>query len=334
MKYENIPTNLVIGFLGVGKTTAIRHLLNQVPQGERWGVLVNEFGEVGIDGAFLEADGVAIQEVPGGCLCCVASSGLTVGLNQLIRDSNPHRILIEPTGLGHPAQILNNLSEPPFDRVLTVGATIGLVDARQLNDRRYRDHPTYQDQIHLADVLVATKADLYSETDHRLFEQLAGTLAPAKNHLATVEHGKLDKSWLDLPRTAQRRALFPEAHKFLQETQPHEHTHDHDHGDKLSKDWLKIENAGDGFYSCGWMINRNQIFVYDDLIELLKGIGAERAKGVLHTEAGWRTLNLTIGEQDIQDSEERSDNRLEILHPHPLDWQEIDQRLAEARVKP
>ena len=101
-----IRTNLITGFLGVGKTTAVRHLLAHRPEGERWAVLVNEFGEIGVDGALLDDTGVAVTEVPGGCVCCVSSQAFTVGLNRLIREQRPERILIEPTGLGHPAQII------------------------------------------------------------------------------------------------------------------------------------------------------------------------------------------------------------------------------------
>ncbi|HEX4870608.1 MAG TPA: GTP-binding protein, partial [Moraxellaceae bacterium] len=65
-----VPLNLVTGFLGAGKTTSIRHLLATRAGGERWAVLVNEFGKVGIDQAVLGGEGIAIKEVPGGCLCC------------------------------------------------------------------------------------------------------------------------------------------------------------------------------------------------------------------------------------------------------------------------
>jgi len=328
MYYHNIPTNLIIGFLGVGKTTAIRHLLSLVPEGERWGVLVNEFGEVGIDGALLETDGVAIQEVAGGCLCCVASAGLQVGLNQLIKNHHPDRILIEPTGLGHPAQIIEQLSTDSFQQVLALRASIGLVDARQLSKPRYREHPTYQDQIFLADVLVASKADLYSEKDHQAFEQLTRTLEPPKQHLATVEHGKLQKAWLDFPRSKNRQALFPEAHQFLQQTQRDEHKHEHDH--EPTGDWVKIENARDGYYSCGWLINKNRLFNAKRIIELLEGFDADRIKGTIHTEDGWLALNLTTGERDIREIEKRADNRLEIIHSQMLDWQAIDRELMKA----
>ncbi len=98
-----IPTNLILGgFLGVGKTTAILDLLRQKPEGgETWAVLVNEFGEVGIDGAILETEGGAVvREVPGGCMCCVAGGlPMQIGLNQLIARAKPDRLLIEPRAL-------------------------------------------------------------------------------------------------------------------------------------------------------------------------------------------------------------------------------------------
>src|SRR5688500_14976207 len=107
---QAIPTNIITGFLGVGKTTAILHLLKHKPQHERWAVLVNEFGEVGIDGSLLTgasaADGdIFIREVPGGCMCCAAGLPMQIALNRLLSKARPHRVLIEPTGLGHPAEI-------------------------------------------------------------------------------------------------------------------------------------------------------------------------------------------------------------------------------------
>ncbi len=101
---EHIPTNILTGFLGVGKTTAILHLLQHKPESERWAVLVNEFGEVGIDGALIagnysEEQGVFIREVPGGCMCCAAGLPMQMALNMLLARARPDRLLIEPTGL-------------------------------------------------------------------------------------------------------------------------------------------------------------------------------------------------------------------------------------------
>jgi len=77
--------NLITGFLGSGKTTLLCHLLAARPAGEKWAVLVNEFGEIGIDGALLADRGATLKEIPGGCLCCVNGLPMQVGLNMLLK---------------------------------------------------------------------------------------------------------------------------------------------------------------------------------------------------------------------------------------------------------
>ena len=96
---SGVPTNIITGFLGVGKTSAILNLLNNKPENERWAILVNEFGEIGIDGSIFESQqseeqGVYIREVPGGCMCCTAGAPMQVALAQLLRKAKPDRLLI------------------------------------------------------------------------------------------------------------------------------------------------------------------------------------------------------------------------------------------------
>ena len=90
---QAVPTNVITGFLGVGKTTAILNLLKNKPDNERWAVLVNEFGEIGVDGSLFEGQhsqqqGVFIREVPGGCMCCASGLPMQIALNQLIIKSH------------------------------------------------------------------------------------------------------------------------------------------------------------------------------------------------------------------------------------------------------
>jgi len=138
--------NLITGFLGSGKTTLLCHLLAARPAGEKWAVLVNEFGEIGIDGALLADRGATLKEIPGGCLCCVNGLPMQVGLNMLLK-SKPDRLLIEPTGLGHPRQVLQMLSAPVYQAWLQLNATLTLLDARQLAEPRIVANENFRDQL-------------------------------------------------------------------------------------------------------------------------------------------------------------------------------------------
>jgi hypothetical protein len=136
-------TNLITGFLGSGKTTSILHLLAQKPADEKWAVLVNEFGEVGIDGALLADSGALLKEIPGGCMCCVNGLPMQVGLNTLLRQGKPDRLLIEPTGLGHPKQILDILTAAVYEPWIDLRATLCILDPRQLLDEKASTTTTF-----------------------------------------------------------------------------------------------------------------------------------------------------------------------------------------------
>ena len=316
-----IPVNLVTGFLGVGKTTTVRHLLAIHPQNERWAVLVNEFGEVGVDGALLDDGEVVVQEVAGGCLCCVAAPAFTTGLNRLIRTHRPDRILIEPSGLGHPAQVLDTLTGPLYRDVLDTRATLCVMDARHLSSPRHREHPNFQDQIHLADVLVAGKTDLYSAADHEAFERFALSLSPAKRRVALVERGAVDPAWLDLDRDGSRRAAFPEAHAFLVET-----TGDRDTGHQHPRpDWLLIEGSGDGYHRAGWIIRSTIAWPLAALQRLVDGLQVERRKGLFFTDQGWRSCNQSEWTAIAAPADGLC--RLELIDARPPDAPTIDDAL-------
>ena len=325
-----ITINLVTGFLGVGKTTCVRRLLSEHPTDETWAVLVNEFGEVGIDGALLADQDVVVQEVAGGCLCCVAAPAFTTGLNRLIRQYRPDRILIEPSGLGHPAQVLDTLTGPLYAGILEVRATVCLVDARHLSSPRHLEHPIFQDQIHLADVLVANKADLYRPADTRAFEDFVAGLAPAKQKVACVEQGSVDPAWLDLGRSTARQAAFPEAHAFLVENAA---SQDADRGADDS-DWLLIEGRGDGYRRAGWIIRQPVPWPAEILEGFVDDLNVERKKGLFLTERGWLTVNQDDWAAAPGPADGRS--RLELIDPRPLDCASIDaalQRMTDRLIR-
>lgn len=300
-----IPVNLITGFLGTGKTSLIRHLLQQHSGDERWGVLVNEFGDVGIDGALLQTDGVAIEEVAGGCLCCVAAPAFTIGLNRLIREQRPERLLIEPSGLGHPAQVLETLSSPLYSHVLELQATLCVMDARHLSSARHREHPNFIDQIHVADILVANKTDLYSADDKKIFEDFVADLKPAKSRLLWAEHGAIDAACLSEGHS-QRSAAFPEAHAFLLQ-------HETQTAEPLGAEWLCIEGHADGYFQAGWRIPDSACFERTRLVDRLNKLPQQRVKGILRCSDGFISYNRSEQSVEITDTAMASESRLQLI---------------------
>lgn len=334
-----IPTHLITGFLGVGKTTAIRHLLPHRPGGERWAVLVNEFGQVGVDEQLMDGQDVAIRQIPGGCLCCVSSQAFTVGLNRLIRAEHPTRILIEPTGLGHPARVIETLTGAYYREVLDLRAVITLMDARHLASPRHREHPNWQDQIRLADVLVANKADLYTDADREAFLNFARHLDPPRTRTALVSQGALDPAWLDLPRSLED-THHPALHN---PALPLGDTHHPGHANSANRDshdlplrprpdWIMATQHGDGYHGISWLLDPAVRLKHDGLTELLCRDDWDRVKGVLRTERGWFAINRVSGEGGLEPRAAAREGRLEVIHHAPLDSEGLDAGLRSLQV--
>ncbi len=207
-------TNLITGFLGSGKTTSILHLLAQKPADEKWAVLVNEFGEVGIDGALLADSGALLKEIPGGCMCCVNGLPMQVGLNTLLRQGKPDRLLIEPTGLGHPKQILDILTAAVYEPWIDLRATLCILDPRQLLDERAVSNDNFRDQLAAADIIVANKSDRETAESARALADWWQRWGGERRKVSAIR-GNIDLTLLDEPRrnTAPLPASAEHAHR-------------------------------------------------------------------------------------------------------------------------
>lgn len=207
--------NLITGFLGAGKTTLIRHLLSGRPANERWAVIVNEFGIVGIDGTALAvarsgSTTVELREVAGGCICCAANVPLRVAITDVLRRVRPDRLLLEPSGLGHPAAILATLAEPGLAKALSVGAVVCVADPRHpLPGTGHADplDDTWRDQLAMADVVVANKRDLVDDERYRAFAAWVESLYPPKQAIVPAVEGEVPAALLDMPRARWRPVL-------------------------------------------------------------------------------------------------------------------------------
>ncbi|MFA0812690.1 CobW family GTP-binding protein [Microbulbifer epialgicus] len=325
---RGVPANVITGFLGVGKTTAIRHLLESKPDDERWAVLVNEFGEVGVDGALFELDqedSIYIREVPGGCMCCAAGLPMQVALNQLLAKARPHRLLIEPTGLGHPREVLEALSDAVRGGVLNLRGTLTLVDARCIEDDRYLRSETFRQQLEVADLVVANKADLYGPEDLQNLQRFLSFLGEGtEKPLQVVEQGRIELDWLQLPSGFQVSPGNGHQHPVTQSV---------DEVELLPEcGYLRSENSGEGYYSCGWRFSPEFIFDYDALFSLFSGAEAERIKGVFITEQavfGFNTADKVLTVLELDDILE---SRVEVINQAPLGWDEMEKSWIDALV--
>ncbi|TCD47392.1 GTP-binding protein [Chlorobium sp. N1] len=328
---NHIPTTILTGFLGSGKTTAINHLLSHKPEGERWGVIVNEFGRIGVDGSLAAAGrNATVREVPGGCLCCTAGIAFETALNRLVRDSRPQRILIEPTGIAHPLQVIRTLTEGFYRDLLDLRAVLCLVDARNLRSKRHMAHPAFIDQLRLADVLLQCKPDLSEEADREALFEFAAAAAPPKSVVREAPFGRVGLDLLELPRIPGRQGEHPEAHRHTRGCAPAPAL---EAGPGLPGGWLLLEGGSEGLHTAGWRIGRDFLFEAGALGELFGSLRVRRVKGVMQCREGWRAFNGVSGELAITDVPPSACSRLEIIDDSRIAAAELERRLKAAMAR-
>ncbi len=285
---NKVPTNIITGFLGVGKTTAILNLLKNKPESEKWAVLVNEFGEIGIDGAMMSDQGALIKEVPGGCMCCTAGVPMSVGINALLRQK-PDRLIIEPTGLGHPKQVIATLTSEQYTPYVDLKATVALVDPRNLSNEKYTSNQNFNDQLGVADVVIGNKVDECTSHDIDVFNDWVTDQTPAKVFHKLVTQGQLPIEVLDIERVHGGASSHIESH--------HHHHAEMEPEFQLDpkQPFARKENKGQGYFSCGWLFGAEYSFDFDDLFSLISDLTAERIKAVINTSKGCYAFNKANG---------------------------------------
>ncbi|CAM4459122.1 GTP-binding protein [Klebsiella pneumoniae] len=321
-------TNLITGFLGSGKTTSILHLLAQKPADEKWAVLVNEFGEVGIDGALLADSGALLKEIPGGCMCCVNGLPMQVGLNTLLRQGKPDRLLIEPTGLGHPKQILDILTAAVYEPWIDLRATLCILDPRQLLDERAVSNDNFRDQLAAADIIVANKSDRETPESARALADWWQRWGGERRKVSAIQ-GNIDLTLLDEPR--RNTAPLPASA---------EHAHRHPPTSGLAalslaehQRWRRHLNNGQGYQSCGWIFDAETVFDTIGLLEWARLAPVGRVKGVMRIAEGAVQINRQGEDLHIETlSVAPPDSRIELISANEADWNALQTSLLRLRL--
>lgn len=248
---EKLPVTIITGFLGSGKTTLISKLM-QNPQGKRLAIVVNEFGDVGVDGDILKSCAIPdcpaenILELANGCICCTVADDFIPTIEALMKlDPQPEHILIETSGLALPKPLLKAFDWPDIRSRITVDGVIALADAEAVSAGRFApnveavdaqraaddslDHETplsevFEDQVSCADIVLLTKPDLAGEAGVAKAKEIIAAEAPRPLPVVEVAEGTVDpRVILGLNAAAEDDMENRPSH--------HDGHHDHEHDD-------------------------------------------------------------------------------------------------------
>ncbi|MCV2219347.1 cobalamin biosynthesis protein CobW [Thauera sp. Sel9] len=254
-----IPATIVTGFLGSGKTTLLRHILNNA-DGRRIAVIVNEFGELGIDGDILRGCGIGCdedgQERPGelfelanGCLCCTVQEEFYPVMRELIaRRGEIDHILIETSGLALPKPLVQAFNWPEIRNACTVDAVVTVVDVPAaasgqfaanppaVDAQRRADpnldhesplHELFEDQLSAADLVVLSKTDLADAEARARVEALVREELPPEVKIVAADQGRIDLGIvLGLGAASEENIHLRQSHHDHEEGEEHDHDHD------------------------------------------------------------------------------------------------------------
>ena len=208
-----VPTHIISGFLGAGKTTLLKYLLTQKPEHEVWAVLMNEFGQIGVDQHMLpQTEGYEVKELLGGCLCCSSQLPMQIALSRLISETQPDRLFIEPTGLGHPAQLLEQLTEPHWQQNIAMQALITVVDGSRLHDEAWSKQNLYTDQLKTAQIMIISHVDRMKFVDDQALYNLKNEYQAYQQTWLMSTQGEITLEQINLPYSGIKRKIQPLLH--------------------------------------------------------------------------------------------------------------------------
>src|SRR5437870_10632695 len=224
---EKIPVTVLTGYLGAGKTTLLNRILSE-PHGKKYAVIVNEFGEIGIDNELVVGVDEEVFEMNNGCICCTVRGDLVRIIDGLMRRKGKFdAIIVETTGLADPAPVAQTFfMDENVGRKTRLDAVVTIADAKWLQ-QRLKDSPEAKNQIAFADVILINKTDLVQPNELADVEaRIRGINPYARVH-------KTQRCEIALPEVLGRNAfdldrILDIEPQFL-EADDHEHDHDHDH---------------------------------------------------------------------------------------------------------
>ncbi len=323
--------DIVYGFLGSGKTTFISHVLNTWGREEKIVVLVNEFGDVGIDGTLLAAYGQRVVELPSGCICCSLQSDFRRQLLEIYELYNPNRVIIEPSGVASIIQIKTVLRSEAVQQLLTETYNILILDATTFMQFYKANRYFFETQIRNADLGILNKCDLVKHKNISLIQNAVVALNP-ELHLIAATHCKVDwkeyRAILSAARKMRSSLRSEQEDRDLLPVKDHINTNSHH---------FELDSIGLGYESVGRDLGEG-IYDYRCLARVFQGLSrAEkdfgnviRAKGIFLTEEGWTLFDISSANYSEQRVQKSQSSKVAIIG-RGLKGHNILQEIAQCR---
>ncbi len=320
--------DVLSGFLGAGKTTRIKKLLAEALEGEKLVLIENEFGEVSVDGGFLQETGVQVSELSSGCICCTLVGDFTEALKQVYEQYRPDRILIEPSGVAKLSDVIAAI-EDAVKAVpeLTLNSFVTVVDGSKVK-AYMKNIPEYKNQVQSAGTIILSRTQKLSqeklEAAVALLREKNDTAAvittpwdqlDGKAILNAIEGVSMHDQLLELVKAAHAHH-----HEHEHDHEGHEHHH-HDHGEGCSCGHEHHHHHGDAeemFDS--WGKETPKAFSRADIETILEALDdgkcgeVLRAKGIVPDgEGGWLEFDFVPDEYEVRQSKADYTGRLCVI---------------------
>ena len=327
--------DIISGFLGAGKTTFIKKMLDEAFKGEQIVLIENEFGEVGIDGGFLKDAGIEITEMNSGCICCSLVGDFGKNLNEVISKYHPDRILIEPSGVGKLSDVMKSVIDIEKEQDVKLNALVTVVNALKASKQMKAFGEFFNNQIEYATTVILSRAQ--NATPEQLefcvkqIQKLNPKAATITTDWAAITGEQILKVMegqdnLEMKVLAEARHA-QEEHEHHHEHEGHEHhehaedctcgCHDHEH---------HHHHADDIFTS--WGKETPHKFEKSKLEEILKQFVESdnilRSKGMVESVDGtWIYFDMVPGEYEIREGQPDYTGRIVVIgtgiHEHELE---------------